>query len=126
MYHGSDKEIDFTEENPTRGRYDVCLTDSKDAALEYGEVLHDVEFTGFAGGEGDIRDAIEIAVEEGWVGPETECLLDGPYIYLALDEVGVQRAMTEVLGVTAVEYADEDPQNREHMTVRVFEAGYIQ
>lgn len=125
MYHASDQKVDFTEENPTRGRYDVCITDSKEAALEYGDTLHDVDFTGVAGGEEDIREAIEIAVEEGWVGPETEFLLDGPYIYLALDEEGVQKALVEELDVVAVEYTDEDPQNQEHQTVRVLQPGYI-
>jgi len=121
MFHGSDSEIDFDSTNPDRGRYDVCLTPSREAAEAYGDVVHEVDCDAYVGEMPDIREA----VQQADVGPETESLLDGPYAYLAVDEPAVQKALVE-MGVEAVRYEDEDPQNRRHECVRVLEPGHIE
>jgi len=125
LFHGSQSEVDFSETNPNHGRYDVCLTPSRDAAARYGETVHKVECDAYVGEMPDIREAVEMAVERGDAGPETASLLDGPYAYLAVDEPGVQKALVDI-GVSAVRYDDEDPDNDRHECVRVLEPGHIE
>jgi len=120
LFHGSDSKVDFGAHNPDRGRYDVCLADSRDAAEAYGEVVHKVECDAYVGEMGDIREAAERAD----LGPEAMSILDGPYPYLIVDEPAVQKELVD-MGVIAVRYQDEDPQNRPHECVRIFEPGHI-
>jgi hypothetical protein len=126
MFHGSSQKVDFDGTNPERGRYDVCLTPDRDAAECYATqdgdgVVHKVELDAHVGEMPDIREA----VEKTDVGPETESLLDGPYAYLAVDEPEVQEALVE-MGVSAVRYEDEDPDNVRHECVRVLEPGHVE
>lgn len=127
MFHGTpSQDIDLTDDNPQRGDYDLCLTPSRETAETYANdggadgTVVEVELDCRVGGMEDIREAVEMAD----VGPETESLLDGPYAYLAADEPEVKEALRE-MGVRAVRYEDEDPQNRRHECVRVLEPGHV-
>jgi len=122
LYHGSDSEVDFSEENPDRGRYDVCLTPDREIAETYGDVVHEVEYDGTAD---DPEIVVEIADEYGLnrEGPN-RITADSPFFYLLLDDPEVQDALVEE-GVTAVRYEDENIENKVHETIRVFEPGLI-
>jgi len=122
LYHGSDSEVDFSEENPSRGRYDVCLTPSEEIAATYGDEVHGVEFDG-AAEEPEI--VVEIADEYGLnrEGPN-RIEADSRFFYLLLDDPEVQDALVKE-GVTAVRYEDENIENHLHETIRVLEPGHI-
>jgi hypothetical protein len=122
MYHGSDSAVDFSDENPERGRYDVCLTPSREIAATYGDEVHEVEFDGSAD---DPEIVVEIADEYGLnrEGPN-RIEADSPFFYLLLDDPEVQDALVSE-GVYAVRYEDENIENRTHETIRVLEPGHI-
>jgi len=122
LYHGTDSDIDFDSDNPERGRYDVCLTPSRDIAQTYGDTVHEVEFDGTADGPEIV---VEIADEYGLnrEGPN-HIEADSPFFYLLLNDPEVQDALVEE-GVYAVEYEDENIENRTHETIRVLEPGHI-
>lgn len=91
LYHGSDSAVDFSEENPSRGRYDVCLTPSREIAETYADEVHEVSFDGSAD---DPEIVVEIADEHGLnrEGPN-RITADSPFFYLLLDDPEVQDAL---------------------------------
>ena len=122
LFHGTDSDIDFTAENPERGRYDVCLTPDADVAEGYGDDVHEVELDVVAD---DPETVVEIADEYGLnrEGPN-RIDADSPFFYLLIDDPQVQDALVEE-GVTAVRYEDEDWDNAIHTCYRVLEPGHI-
>jgi hypothetical protein len=122
LYHGSDSEVDFSEENPERGRYDVCLTPSKEIAATYGDEVHEVRFDGYCSTPADV---VEVADKHGLNDKPERIGADSPYFYLLLDDPQVQEALVEE-GHEAVRFTDENIENREHETIRVLEPGLIE
>jgi len=121
LYHGSESDIDFDEENPERGRYDVCLTPSKEIAETYGDTVHEVEFDGYCSTPADV---VEVADMYGLNDGPERIEADSPYFYLLLDDPEVQDALVEE-GHEAVRYEDENIENVTHETIRVLEPGHI-
>ena len=120
--HGTDTAIDFTATNPERGRFDICFTDDAEVAAGYGETVHAVELNVVPS---TAEEVVEIADAHGLNGEGHERIeADSPYFYLLIDEPAVQDAL-EAEGIHAVEYADEDWDNDEHMCIRVFSAHVI-
>jgi len=121
LYHGSDSTVDFDGTNPERGRYDVCLTPSREIAETYGDVVHEVEFDGYPSTPADV---VEVADKHGLNDGPQRIEADSPYFYLLLDDPEVQEALVEE-GHEAVRYTDENIDNVEHETIRVLEPGHI-
>lgn len=122
LYHGSDQEdIDLTKENPERGRFDLCLTPSREIAASYGEHVHEIEFDGYTS---CAEEVVEIANERGLNDGPQAITADSPYFYLLLDDPRVQDALVEE-GHEAVRYEDENLDNEIHETIRVLDPSTI-
>lgn len=116
-FHGTDNEIDFTADNPTRGRFDICFTDDADVAAGYGETVHAVDLSVVPS---TAEEVVEIADAHDLNGEGCDRIeADSPYFYLLIDEPAVQDAL-EAEGIHAVEYDDEDWDNVQHTCIRVF------
>ncbi|NBC16692.1 MAG: hypothetical protein GVY18_05160 [Bacteroidetes bacterium] len=122
LFHGTDSDIDFSQVNPERGRYDVCLTDDEDVAAGYGETVHAVTLGRVA--LADAEQVVEIADAHGLNREGHERIeADSPYFYLLADEPAVQDAVAEEFD--GIEYEDEDWNNEVHTCYRIFKPGVI-
>jgi len=123
-YHGTHSENDFTSHNPSRGRYDICLTSCPDVAkgyaLEHGDdgAVYTVETSRMLVAS---REDVFCALEEA--GFDTDIEIDSPFFYLLVDDVEVQEILTKEYD--AIEYEDEDWDNVAHDCLRVLNAGFI-
>jgi len=117
MFHGSDKDIDITQDNPHAGRQDLCLTDDEDIAAEYGDVIHELDVDTGIGGSLNIADEEEArAIVCDVYGIDSLDL----WLFEALDDPEVMEAIVEA-GFHGVDFVDQSPESFcEHDTLRLY------
>lgn len=117
MYHGSAKNFDVSQPNPSVGRQDLCLTDEEEVAEEYGETVFELKVDWGLGGSLKIADEEEAAEIARDVYGVSELV---GWLFESLDDPLVMEAIVEA-GFHGVDFVDQSPESfGEHDTLRLF------